>query len=213
MSPELPAARLYAIADLDMLGPSLPVAVETMAAAGVGWIQLRAKGMTGRDLAELAAVCRARLVAFPDTHLWLDDRVDVAAVVPGIAGVHVGDRDLPPEAARRVLGPGMWIGQSTHDRAAVERAAVDPAVDVIAVGPVFPTTSKANPDPVVGLDLVRWARSVTDKPLVAIGGIDATRLASVLAAGADLAVVLSAVCRGNVGENCRRLLAAMEDGS
>jgi thiamine-phosphate pyrophosphorylase len=81
-------------------------------------------------------------------------------------------------------------------------------VDVIAVGPVFPTGGKERPDPVVGLGFVRWARARTGKPLVAIGGIDVDNVASVLAAGADSAAVLGAVCRGDVEENCRRLLAA-----
>jgi thiamine-phosphate pyrophosphorylase len=83
-------------------------------------------------------------------------------------------------------------------------------VDLIAVGPIFPTTGKAGtpPDPVVGLELLRWARAATAKPLVAIGGIDTASVAAVLAAGADAAVVLGAACRGDVRSNCRHLLAA-----
>ena len=125
-------------------------------------------------------------------------------------GVHVGQRDLPPAAARRVVGANVKIGLSTHDEGQFAAADADPEVDVIAVGPVFPTTGKEDPDPVVGLELVRWARERTRKPLVAIGGIGAGNVAAVLAAGADAAAVLGAVCGGGVREvraNCLRLLA------
>jgi thiamine-phosphate pyrophosphorylase len=111
------------------------------------------------------------------------------------------------------VGANVKIGLSTHDEGQFAAADADPAVDVIAVGPVFPTTGKEDPDPVVGLELVRWARERTRKPLVAIGGIGAGNVASVLAAGADAAAVLGAVCRGGVREvraNCLRLTAAAE---
>jgi thiamine-phosphate pyrophosphorylase len=140
----------------------------------------------------------------------VDDRADLAALFP-VDGVHVGQRDLPPAAARRVVGGGVRIGLSTHDEEQLAAADADPAVDVIAVGPVFPTTGKEDPDPVVGLSFVRRARERTRKPLVAIGGIDAGNVAEVLAAGADAAAVLGAVCRGGVGEvraNCLRLVIA-----
>jgi thiamine-phosphate pyrophosphorylase len=107
-----------------------------------------------------------------------------------------------------VVGPALLIGRSTHDRVQLAAAAADPAVDVVAVGPVFPTRSKEDPDPVVGLELVREARAATVKPLVAIGGIDATNLAVVLAAGADAVAVLSAVAPADVAGSCRRLLQA-----
>jgi thiamine-phosphate pyrophosphorylase len=139
--------------------------------------------------------------------LWIDDRADLAALFP-VAGVHVGQTDLPPEAVRRVVGGGMWIGLSTHDEAQLAAADADPDVDVVAVGPVFPTAGKERPDPVVGLDFVRRARARTAKPLVAIGGIGAESVRAVLEAGADAAVVLGAVCRGDVGKNARCLLAA-----
>lgn len=201
--------RLYAIADHGVLGETLPAAVATMARAGVRWIQLRAKKTPGGALFALARDCRRRL-AGTGAALWIDDRVDVAAMVPA-AGVHVGDRDLPPAAARRVTGETLWIGRSTHDPEAAEAAAADPAVDVVALGPIFPTRGKEDPDPVVGLDALRAARQRVKKPLVAIGGIDASNLASVLAAGADAVAVLGAVCRGDVERNCARLLAAAEE--
>ena len=109
-----------------------------------------------------------------------------------------------------MVGEDPWIGRSTHDRDQLVAADGDPAVDVIAVGPVFRTATKEDPDPVVGLEMIRWARRATCKPLVAIGGIDATNIAEVLAAGADAAAVVSAVCRGDVAENVQRLCAAAQ---
>jgi thiamine-phosphate pyrophosphorylase len=145
-----------------------------------------------------------------ETALWIDDRADLAALFP-VAGVHVGQTDLPPAAVRRVVGEGVRIGLSTHNEAQLTAADADPAVDVVAVGPVFPTASKERPSPVVGLDFVRQARSRTSRPLVAIGGIEVESVAAVLEAGADAAVVLGAICRGGLREiatNARRLLAA-----
>ncbi len=144
----------------------------------------------------------------------MDDRADLAALFP-VAGLHVGQRDLPPAAARRVVGGGVRIGLSTHDEEQLAAADEDPDVDVIAVGPVFPTTGKAHPDPVVGLDFVRWARERTRKRLVAIGGIDAGNLAAVLAAGADAGGgARRRLQRGirDMRANCRRLLAAAGAG-
>jgi len=203
---------VYAIADAGALGAeALPAAVAEMAGAGIRWIQVRAKHLSGSGWhAALAACCRA--LEGSGVRLWVDDRADLAALLP-VDGVHVGQRDLPPAAARRVVGANVKIGLSTHDEGQFAAAEASPEVDVIAVGPVFPTTGKEDPDPVVGLELVRWARERTRKPLVAIGGIGAGNVASVLAAGADAAAVLGAVCRGGVREvraNCRRLMAAAE---
>jgi thiamine-phosphate pyrophosphorylase len=213
---------IYAIADAEALAP-LPVAgaVAEMAAAGVRTIQIRAKRWSGRQWHEaVEASCRALEGSGAD--LWLDDRGDLAALfaAAGVRGLHVGQSDLPPAAARRVLGDSPWIGLSTHNEHQLIAADADPEVDLIAVGPVFPTTGKTGSDrsgpageplppaPVIGLDFVRWARSRTAKPLVAIGGIDESRVAAVLAAGADAAVALGAACRGDVRASCRRLVAA-----
>ncbi len=127
-------------------------------------------------------------------------------------GLHLGQDDLPPAAARPLVGPEVWIGRSTHDPAQVVGAEADPEVDVIAFGPIFPTSGKERPDPPVGLAGLRQARATTGKPLVAIGGIYAGNIAEVLAAGADCAAVLGAVCRGDVRHNCRELLAAVGAG-
>jgi thiamine-phosphate pyrophosphorylase len=208
MTPPARPGRVYAIADAEVLGATpLSAAVAAMAEAGVGWIQVRAKRLSGLELYRaLEGCCRA--VEGSAAALWVDDRADLAALFP-VAGVHVGQTDLPPAAVRRVVGDTLWIGQSTHDEAQLAAAEADADVDVIAVGPVFPTASKERPAPVVGLPFVRRARALTAKSLVAIGGIDAGNAAEVLAAGADAVVVLGAVCRGDVGEGCRRLLAAV----
>jgi thiamine-phosphate pyrophosphorylase len=198
---------IYAIADAEALAPTpVPAAVATMAEAGIRWIQIRAKRLSGSAWYRLLEDC-CRALEGSGVDLWVDDRADLAVLFP-VRGVHLGQADLPPAAARRVVGRAVRIGLSTHDEAQVAAADEDPDVDVVAVGPVFPTASKERPDPVVGLSFVRRARSRTAKPLVAIGGIDAGNVASVLAAGADAAAVIGAVCRGDVRENCRRLLAA-----
>jgi thiamine-phosphate pyrophosphorylase len=204
-----PSGRIYAIADVEALHPApLPAAVRDMAEAGIQWIQVRAKRLSGGELCrQVEACCRA--LEGSGVRLWVDDRADVAALFPPseVAGLHVGQTDLPPAEARRVVGDAMWIGVSTHGEEQLLAADADPEVDVIAVGPVFPTTGKASPDPVVGLDFLRRARTLTAKPLVAIGGIDSGNVAEVIASGADAAAVIGAVCRGDVRENCRRLVA------
>lgn len=208
--PERIPGRIYAIADAEALGPTplsaLSAAVAAMAEAGVWWIQVRAKRLSGRDLFAAAEAC-CRALEGSGVDLWIDDRADLAALFP-VAGLHVGQTDLPPAAARRVVGARPWIGLSTHHEDQLAAADADPAVDVIAVGPVFPTRGKERPDAVVGFDFVRRARTRTAKPLVAIGGIDAGNVAEVLAAGADAVAVIGAVCRGDVRANCRRLLTA-----
>jgi len=119
--------------------------------------------------------------------LILNDRPDVARLCDA-DGVHLGQEDLPPAEARALL-PERLIGVSTHDPAQLRNALVEP-VDYVAVGPVYPTTTKRNPDPVVGLELVRTARATSPIPVVAIGGIDRERASAVVEAGAHgLAVI------------------------
>ena len=206
-------ATVYAIADAEALGPrGLAEGAEAMAQAGVRTIQLRAKRLPDADFYREAERCLRALAGWDGT-LWVDDRVDFATILP-FSGVQLGQLDLPPGAARRVLPPDALVGASSHDEPQWSRAHADQAVDWIAVGPVFPTSSKSRPDPVIGLeglsDLARRAFKMGPerKPLIAIGGIDAQSLPRVLALGADSAAVLSAVCVGDVEENCRRLLQA-----
>ncbi len=212
--------RIYAIADAKALAP-LPLAegVAAIAEAGVRWIQLRAKpaGLLS-DLflyREIESACR-RVEGTP-ARLWIDDRADLAALFPlsPMMGLHLGQTDLPPQAARRTIGDRLAIGLSTHDAAQIAAADRDPDVDLIAVGPVFKTASKERPEPTVGLALVAEGRRLTAKPWVAIGGITTENVTRVLAAGADSAVVLGAICHGGdartVGRNAAALLAAAED--
>jgi thiamine-phosphate pyrophosphorylase len=199
--------RIYAIADADALGPArLAPAVREMAGAGVRWIQVRAKSLDDAELWRRAEEC-CEALAGSSAELWMDDRADLAALLP-FRGVHLGQDDLPPSAARRAVGSDCWIGRSTHDPRQVRAADLDPEVDLIAYGPIFTTRSKANPDPEVGLAGLSQARAMTDKPLVAIGGIDAANADRALAAGADSVAMIGAVCNGNIAANCTRLLRA-----
>jgi thiamine-phosphate pyrophosphorylase len=204
--------RLYAIADAAALG-EVPVAegVAIMAGEGVRWIQLRGKGLPDDELFRQAEAA-ARVGERTGAVIWMNDRADVAAML-ALPALHFGQDDLPPEAARRVVGRAVWIGRSTHDEEQLATAAADPAVDVVAVGPVYATASKPSGGAPVGLEFVRRARRTTAKPLVAIGGIDAARAPEALAVGADVVAVLSAVCRGDIAANCRRLLAAVEEAA
>jgi thiamine-phosphate pyrophosphorylase len=210
--PVTPVPRLYAILDQTAYAPRVLDAVaEELAQAGVEWVQLRAKALSDRELHRLVEATVRRLEG-TSTKLWINDRADLAACFgDAVAGLHLGQRDLPPGAARSVLGAATWIGASTHDLDQVASAVADPAVDLIAVGPVFPTASKEHPDPVVGLDLVRRARALVSQPLVAIGGIDAANAGSVLEAGADSVAVIGALARhGSVAAAARELQRALD---
>lgn len=179
-----------------------------MAQSGIRWIQVRAKCSADGELLDLVECCGRRLEG-SETVLWVNDRADIAAL-SGADGVHLGARDLPPGAARTVVGDTIWIGSSTHNPSQLETAEKDRDVDVVAVGPVFATQSKQDPDPVVGLRLVERARRLVTKPLVAIGGINADNAARVLAAGADTVAVIGALSHGgSIERNARRILDAI----
>ena len=120
--------------------------------------------------------------------LIMNDRADIC-LVTGFDGVHVGQDDLSPEAVRRVVGIRLWTGGSTHNPEQLATAAATSA-DYVAIGPVYATASKQNPDPVVGLEGVRRARALTKKPLVAIGGITRENCRAVIDAGADSVAVI-----------------------
>ena len=209
----LTAPSLYAIADGDVLGlagrgPQRVIdAVAAMADAGVRWIQLRLKHADDRTRHQIAAACRRRLEGM-QTALWIDDRADLARLVDA-QGVHLGQHDLSPAAARLVVGEQTWIGLSCHDLAQVAAADADANVDVVAIGPVFATRSKQNADPEIGIAGVAAARRVTEKTLVAIGGLDQDNAGEVLEAGADSVVMLGAFCRGDIATNSRRLVRAI----
>jgi thiamine-phosphate pyrophosphorylase len=183
---------LYAILDPGLAAEPLGQVAEQLARAGVQLIQVRDKQGSARSLYLEA---RAILDATAGSHVRVivNDRPDIAAVV-GAGGVHVGQRDLGVEAARAIVGRGLWVGVSTHNLAQLVDADQTSA-DYIAVGPVFPTGTKENPDPVVGIDFVRQARQMTRKPLVAIGGITVESAADVFRAGADSVAVIRDLLR------------------
>ncbi len=155
-----------------------------------GW---PSSGPSASPIGERLTLAR-RAVAAAHAHgmaLVVNDRADVARIVEA-DGVHVGQDDLPVDALRAVLGPGPIVGVSTHSWEQVAAVlATAAAVDYVAVGPVFPTRTKENPDPVVGLELVRRARAATRLPLVAIGGITRGNARAVVEAGADGVAVIS----------------------
>lgn len=184
----LPLPRFCAILDASLAAErSLEEWAGLLARGGVGWVQLRSKHAASAVLLQEA---RRLLAALPRaTRLVVNDRADVA-LLAGAAGVHVGQDDLAPRAARALLGPDKLVGFSTHNPAQVAAAQAEP-VDYVAFGPIFATATKTDTEPVVGLDGLREARRRTQKPLVAIGGIAAENAASVLAAGADAVAVIS----------------------
>jgi len=183
--------KLYAIIDPARAGGRSPVGVaEALLAAGVRLIQLRDKHASSRELYASALLVAERVRKAGGTFV-VNDRADVARAVDA-DGVHVGQDDLPVESARVLLAPGKLIGYSTHVLEQV-READRSSADYIAVGPIFPTSSKENPDRVVGLDGLRDARKATHKPLVAIGGITLDNSRAVIEAGADSVAVISAL--------------------
>jgi len=141
--------------------------------------------------------------------LFVNDRPDVAFLA-GATGVHVGQDDLDVEQARRVIGCDKLVGVSTHNLEQFERAAASSA-DYIAVGPVYSTSTKADPDPVVGVDFLRRVRALTDKPIVAIGGITLERAAAVIEAGADCVAVISGILSApDPRERARQYIKTLE---
>jgi thiamine-phosphate pyrophosphorylase len=169
---------------------------------GVRWLQYRAKRLPARSA---LAHARALRQTFPGLKLIMNDRADLC-LAADFDGVHVGQDDLWPEAVRGLIGSRM-VGVSTHNPEQVAEAAASP-VDYVAIGPVFATGSKLNPDPVVGLEGVRRARQLTAKPLVAIGGITLENCREVLEAGADSMAVISALM-DRPRESAQRFLRAL----
>lgn len=194
---------LYAILDLAFLDSNADIA-EALAESGVRLIQLRDKTASARALFDASKKLVSRL-APRSVRLVLNDRPDIAAMV-GAGGVHVGQEDLPVEEARKICGLGRWVGVSTHNLEQF-RAATATSADYIAVGPVFSTATKANPDPVVGIDFLRAVRPLTRKPLVAIGGITIESAEELYRAGADsLAVVKDLLDVPDPGQRAREYL-------
>jgi thiamine-phosphate pyrophosphorylase len=181
--------RLYAILDSSCFPDSQALfsTAEELLAGGVTLLQYRNKSGNARQMMEHARELKRRLGG--SVKLIMDDRADLC-LAARFDGVHVGQEDLSPAGARKVIGDRLWLGVSTHNPEQVKEADKTSA-DYIAIGPVFSTWSKANPDPVIGLEGVRNGRALTRKPLVAIGGINRANCRSVIEAGADSVAVIS----------------------
>jgi thiamine-phosphate pyrophosphorylase len=178
--------------------------------AGAGLLQFRHKGFFSRELfaeaREIAALCGDAGALFV-----MNDRADVARLLN--ASLHLGQDDLSPADARRVLAEGSLIGFSTHNEAQIRAAADEPA-DYLALGPIFGTSTKLNPSPMVGLDELRRLRPLTDRPLVAIGGITRANARAVLEAGADSVAVIGDLFPedGNIRGRAEEWISVVTEG-
>ena len=206
---ELP--RLYPILDADALarnGVPLAMAAYALRDAGVRWLQYRDKRASDAEVVERMRELRA---IFPagEAMLLLNDRVHLCDAV-GADGVHIGQEDMAAKQARKILGPERLLGVSTHNVKQLRAALKTGAADYLAIGPVFATGSKDNPDPMVGFEGVKAARALTRLPLVAIGGITSENGRVVIEAGADSVAVISGLLPGDgkrMAERVRDFLA------
>ena len=199
--------RVYALTDVQLSGLSHAEQVELLSLGGATLIQLREKQMPPCEFYE-----QAKMAVRPGVQLIINDRVDVALAV-GAQGVHLGQDDMPPEAARKLLGPNAVIGYSTHN---IEQAiaATKLPIDYLAVGPIFATTTKSDTAPVLGLEGLRTVRQAVGAfPLVAIGGITHANARDIIAAGADSVAVISALVSNptNITDATRNLLQDLQD--
>jgi thiamine-phosphate pyrophosphorylase len=153
---------------------------------GAGILQFRHKGHWSRTVFDQATAI-SRMCLEAGASFIIDDRADIAMLLE--AGLHLGQDDLPPRDARRLLGSDAVVGFSSHNTAQLSAAGGEP-VSYVAFGPVFATASKRNPDPATGVETLKASRALVDKPLVAIGGITRETAAAVLAAGADSVAVI-----------------------
>jgi thiamine-phosphate pyrophosphorylase len=205
---ELP--KIYPITNVELSGLSHAEQVRNLADAGCRFIQIREKSASSREMFD-AVVDSLSIARERGMKIIVNDRVDIA-IAARAQGVHLGQDDLPPQEARKLLGDGAIIGYSTHSVEQALEAASLP-VDYLAIGPIFATTTKQDPDPVVGLDGIKRVRdAIGDFPLAAIGGIDITNVHSVLAAGADSAAIISDLFAPGVslGGRFQSLMAAAD---
>lgn len=188
---DLNLPKIYPITDAEISGLSHTEQVRRLIAGGATLIQLREKqkaaGDWFPDALEAAKLCREAGVL-----CIVNDRVDVALAIDA-DGVHLGQDDMPVAAARRLLGQDKIIGLSTHDIGQLEAALREP-VDYLAIGPIFDTSTKSDPDPAIGIEMLSKAAKTSGMmPLVAIGGIKADNLASIISAGAASAAIIGAL--------------------
>jgi len=198
--------RIYPIADASLFSANdmFMQFVEELVLGGISLLQYRDKLRSPREVLDQAYEIKRRIGN--SVKLIMNDRADFC-VAAGFDGMHVGQEDLSPDGARQVIGAHRWLGVSTHSPEQVGIADKTSA-DYVAIGPVFATSTKANPDPVVGLEGIRAARAFTRKPLVAIGGITRGNCRSVIEAGADSVAVISELIR-DPGKTVRDFLAIL----
>jgi len=199
--------RLYVILDAGLMKDSAEQTAKQLIDAGVRMFQYRSKRGAARETLEVSRKL-AETAAAAKAAFFVNDRADIAYLA-GATGVHVGQTDLSVEEARELLGIGKWIGVSTHNEEQF-RTAMETTADYVAIGPVFATKSKENPDPVVGLEFVRRMRRLTDKPIVAIGGMTPARAAEAVEAGADSVSVMGDILTAaNPGERAQEFLRVL----
>lgn len=189
--PDFHPPRIYPILDRACFpdAATLFTATRALMSVGCALIQYRNKSGSAREI--LSDARELRRIVGREMKLIMNDRADLA-LAASFDGVHVGQDDLPVESVRKVVGTKLIIGTSTHNPDQL-KAADQTSADYLAIGPVFATASKTNPDPVVGLDGVQAGRSLTRKPLVAIGGLSLANAKSVITAGADSLALISAL--------------------
>lgn len=204
MANRLALPPLYVILDAALLPSDSIELTIRMLDAGARLFQYRNKTSSSRELLEASQSVWFAVRQYGGRFI-VNDRADVAWLA-GASGVHLGQDDLDVSGARMIVGTESIIGFSTHNVEQFEAAAESDA-DYLAVGPIFPTDSKANPDPVVGVDFIRRVRKLTSKPIVAIGGITLERLREVMDAGADSVAVISDILKArNPAERVRQYL-------
>jgi thiamine-phosphate pyrophosphorylase len=200
--------RLYVILDAGLIRGSVQEIAGRLIDVGVRMLQYRAKNASAREMLE-TATSLAEIARAGGADSFVNDRPDVAYLA-GASGVHVGQDDLSVEQARAVMGHGRWVGVSTHNLQQFEEAAASSA-DYIAIGPIFETATKMNPDPVVGTELIRRVRPLTTKSIVAIGGIRLNKAADVIEAGADSVAVISDILDArDPAEQARQFIRRLE---
>jgi thiamine-phosphate pyrophosphorylase len=208
---QLNLPKIYPITDARLTGLSHVEQVTRLIAGGATLIQLRDKDAAPRDFYE-SAIEALKIARRHGVRLIINDRVDIALALKA-DGVHLGQTDMPVEAARKLLGETAVIGFSTHNLAQA-KGAISLPVDYVAFGPIFATSTKQESDPVVGLSALIRVRAIAGSlPLVAIGGIDAVTAGETLQAGADSVAIISALLAepSKIEQNTRRMFLAVEN--
>jgi len=201
--------KVYPITDIRLSGLSHVEQVERLAAGGATLIQLREKSLSTLEFFQHAKSA-VEFAQRRSIRIIINDRSDIALATKA-DGVHLGQDDLTPEAARRMLGPDAIIGYSTHNLEQARRALSLP-IDYLAIGPIFATSSKTDTEPIVGLEGLRSVASIASGlPLVAIGGITAANAPAVIAAGASSVAVISALLTPNnsISQRTRNLVETL----